>query len=100
MLYRDEIVAILKKLKLSYKEDGIILVGLFGSYAKDMQNKFSDIDIAYELDQDKLTQKYYGGFAKLLKIDSVRKELQSIFKKPVDFVPNANRNILKDIIYV
>ena len=100
MLGKDEILLALKQLKSSYKEDGIILLGLFGSYSKDMQNKFSDIDVAYEIDKDKFSQKYRGGFAKLLKIDHIRKELQSIFKKPVDLVSNSNKNILKDIIYV
>jgi len=100
VLGRDEILLTLKRLKLSYKKDGIILLGLFGSYSRDMQNKFSDIDIAYEIDKDKFAQKYRGGFAKLLKIDNVKKELQSVFKKPVDLVSNSNKNILKDIIYV
>lgn len=100
VLHKDEILLTLKKLNSSYKKDGIILLGLFGSYSRDMQNKFSDIDIVYEIDKDKFTQKFRGGFAKLLKIDNIRKELQSIFHKPVDLVSNSNKNILKDIIYV
>ena len=33
-------------------------------------------------------------------IDDIKKELQDIFKKPIDFVPNSNKNIMKDLIYV
>lgn len=100
MLSKTEILSTLKKLKLLYASDGIILLGLFGSYSKDTQTKFSDIDIAYEIDKEKFKKNYHGGFAKLLKIDDIRKELQSIFKKPVDLVSNSNKNILKDMIYV
>jgi len=52
------------------------------------------------LDYDKFSLKYKGGFAKLLKIDDIKKELQSIFKKPIDLVPNSNQSIFKDLIYV
>ena len=78
----------------------MILLGLFGSYAKDTQTKFSDIDLAYELDYDTFTSNYKGGFAKLLRIDAIKKELQSIFKTPIDLVPDTNKSILKDLIHV
>ena len=90
----------LKKLKPIYEKEGLILLGLFGSYAKNTQTKFSDIDIAYKLDYDKFSKKYIGGFSKLLRIDDIKKELQDIFKKPIDFVPDSNKVIMKDLIYV
>jgi predicted nucleotidyltransferase len=90
----------LQKLKPVYEKEGLILLGLFGSYAKDTQTKYSDIDIAYKLDYDKFSQKYTGGFAKLLRIDDIKKELQDTFKKQVDFVPDSNKAIMKDLIYV
>lgn len=97
---QTEILNQLKKLKPIYEKEGLTLLGLFGSYAKNTQTKFSDIDIAYRLDYDKFSQKYIGGFAKLLRIDDIKKELQSIFKKPIDFVPDSNKAIMKDLIYV
>jgi len=97
---QDEILKQLKKLKPTYEKEGLILLGLFGSYAKNTQTKFSDIDIAYKLDYNKFSQKYIDGFAKLLRIDDIKKELQSIFKKQVDFVPDSNKAIMKDLIYV
>jgi predicted nucleotidyltransferase len=95
-----EILNQLQKLKPIYEKEGLILLGLFGSYAKNTQTKYSDIDIAYKLDYDKFSQKYIGGFSKLLRIDDIKKELQDIFKKPIDFVPNSNKTIMKDLIYV
>ena len=97
---KSEILSKLKELKPTYEQEGLILLGLFGSYAKDTQTKFSDIDVAYELDYDKFSLKYTGGFSKLLRIDDIKKELQSIFHTPIDLVPNSNKEILKDIIYV
>jgi len=97
---KTDILIQLKDLKPKYEQDGLTIIGLFGSYAKNTQTKFSDIDIAYKLDYDKFSQKYIGGFAKLLRIDDIKKELQQIFKKEVDFVPDTNKSIMKDLIYV
>lgn len=97
---KDDILSKLKELKPTYEEEGLILLGLFGSYAKDTQTKFSDIDIAYKLDYDKFSRKYKDGFSKLLRIDDIKKELQSTFKTPIDLVPDSNKSILKDLINV
>ena len=100
MPQKNEILSKLKELKPTYEKEGLILLGLFGSYAKDTQTKFSDIDVAYKLDYDKFSLNYKGGFAKLLRIDNIKKELQSIFKAPIDLVPDSNKSILKDLINV
>ncbi len=100
MPQKSEILSKLKELKPVYEKEGLILLGLFGSYAKNTQTKFSDIDVAYSLDYDKFSLKYKGGFAKLLRIDDIKKELQSIFKTPIDLVPDSNKFILKDLINV
>ena len=97
---KNEVLSKLKELKPTYEKEGLILLGLFGSYAKNTQTKFSDIDVAYKLDYDKFSLNYKGGFAKLLRIDDIKKELQSIFKKPIDLVPDSNKSILKDLINV
>jgi predicted nucleotidyltransferase len=97
---KNEILSKLKELKPTYEKEGLILLGLFGSYAKDSQTKFSDIDIAYKLDYDKFSSKYKDGFSKLLRIDDIKKELQNTFKAPIDLVPDSNKSILKDLINV
>ncbi|NCO00621.1 MAG: nucleotidyltransferase domain-containing protein [Epsilonproteobacteria bacterium] len=100
MPQKSEILSTLKELKPTYEKEGLILLGLFGSYAKDTQTKFSDIDIAYKLDYDKFSLKYKDGFAKLLRIEDIKKELQTLFKTPIDLVPDTNKSILKDLISV
>jgi len=97
---KNEILSKLRELKPTYEKEGLILLGLFGSYAKDTQTKYSDIDIVYKMDYDKFSLKYKSGFAKLLRIDDVKKELQSIFNTPIDLVPDTNKSILKDLINV
>ncbi|WP_321311955.1 nucleotidyltransferase domain-containing protein [Halarcobacter sp.] len=97
---KEEIINKLKELKPIYQKEGLEIVGVFGSYAKDSNTDYSDIDIAYKLDYEKFSKKYIGGFSKLLRIDSIKDELQSIFKQPVDFVPDTNKEIMKDIVYV
>ena len=59
VLEQKEILSKLKKLKPTYEKEGLILLGLFGSYAKETQNSFSDIDIAYKLDYDKFSQNFF-----------------------------------------
>jgi uncharacterized protein len=100
MSTKNDILLALKQLKPLYAQEGILLLGLFGSFAKETQNDFSDIDIAYTLDYERFSMKYQDGFSKLLRIDTIRNELQNRFKTKVDFVSDTNKSILKDIIYV
>lgn len=97
---KNEILIKLKELKPVYKKEGIEILGVFGSFTNNTQTKYSDIDIAYKLDYDKFSQHYNDGFSKLLRIDSIKDELQSIFKQQVDFVPDTNKKIMKDLVYV
>ena len=97
---KEEILNKLKELKPIYQKEGLEIIGVFGSYAKGTNTKYSDIDIAYKLDYEKFSQKYTGGFSKLVRIDSIKDELKSVFKQEVDFVPDSNKKIMKDLIYV
>ena len=99
-MQKSDIISTLQKLKPLYQEEGFILLGLFGSYARGTQNRFSDIDIAYRLDYEKFSKKYKDGFSKLLRIEDIKSELQTLFKKPIDLVPDNNKAILKDLIDV
>ena len=97
---KNSILSTLKQLKPIYAKEGLVLLGLFGSYAKDTQTKFSDIDIAYKIDYDKFSSKYKDGFSKILRIDEIKKELQDAFHTRVDLVPDSNKSILKELINV
>ncbi|KAB7888938.1 nucleotidyltransferase family protein [Poseidonibacter ostreae] len=99
-MHKEEILNRLKELKPIYQKEGIEILGVFGSYAKNTNTKYSDIDIAYKLDYDKFSTRYIGGFSKVLRLDEIKEELQSIFKKEVDFVSDSNKRIIKDLIYV
>ena len=99
-MHKREILTALKELKPTYAKEGVIILGLFGSYARDEQTKFSDIDIAYKLDYDKFSTKYKDGFSKLLRLEEIKKEIQTLFKTPIDLVPDTNKSILKELINV
>lgn len=97
---KNEILIKLKELKPIYQNEGLEILGVFGSYAKETNTKYSDIDIAYKLDYDKFSKKYIGGFSKILRINEIKDELKAIFKTEVDFVSDSNKKIMKDLIYV
>ncbi len=98
---KEKIVNTLKEIKPKYQKEGIDILGLFGSYAKGTENEFSDIDIAYNLDfQKMLKQQDNNSFRVLFRLEDITKELQKLFQKKVDFVPDNNKEILKGIIYV
>lgn len=97
---KNQIINKLKEIKPNYEKEGLEIIGLFGSYARENQTSSSDIDIAYKLDYEKFSQKYIGGFAKVIRIDEIKNELKSVFNKNIDLVPDSNKKILKDIIYV
>jgi predicted nucleotidyltransferase len=97
---KEDILNKLKELKPIYQNEGLEILGVFGSYAKDENTKYSDIDIAYKLDYEKFSKKYIGGFSKLLRINEIKEELQNVLKNEVDFVPDSNKKIMKDLIYV
>ena len=97
---KEKILNKLKELKPVYQKEGFEILGVFGSYTNNTQTKYSDIDIAYKLDYEKFSKKYVDGFSKLLRIDSIKEELEIIFKKKVDLVSDSNKKILKDLTYV
>ena len=43
---KEEIINFLKDIKDAFAKKGVLMVGLFGSFAKDNENVYSDIDIA------------------------------------------------------
>lgn len=101
VLTKERILNTLKDIKPKYQKEGIEILGLFGSYARGTENEFSDIDIAYNLDfQKMLKQQDNNSFRVLFRLEDIAKELQKLFKKKVDFAPDNNKEILKGIIYV
>ena len=97
---KEEILNKLKEIKPIYEKEGLEILGIFGSYAKDTQTEYSDIDIAYKLNYKKFSEKYFGGFSKLVRIDSIKDELKMLLKKDIDLVPDNNKRVIEGIIYV
>ena len=100
MYTKENLLTMLKKLKPKYESEGILLLGLFGSYAQNKQTPFSDIDIIYHLDYEKFSQKYQDGFSKLIRLDEIKKDLENQFKTKVDFVSDNNKDLLQKALYV
>lgn len=97
---KKSLLSMLKKLKPKYESEGILLLGLFGSYAQNTQTPLSDIDILYHLDYEKFSQKYQDGFSKLIRLDEIKKDLENQFKTKVDFVSDNNKDLLQKALYV
>ena len=72
MPQKNEILSKLKELKPTYEKEGLILLGLFGSYAKDSAKESSDIDLLVEMNPE------------FKKFFSFKRELENAFGKEVD----------------
>lgn len=74
---------------------GVTKIGLFGSYAKDVANEYSDIDIVVEMEKKDFFIR-----------DTIREYIEQHLKKPVDigyfdsFRPFYRQKIEQEIIYV
>ena len=80
------------------KQFGVKFVGLFGSFARDEADEKSDIDILYEIEENKKLSMF-----KYLKLIS---ELENSFHKKIDLVrkatlkPQIKGYIYQDLVYV
>jgi len=97
------ILQYLKELKPKYAKEGLIIEGLFGSYARDDANANSDIDILIHTEA-KFTQLY--GMRSIQRLNEIRQELTNYFKTPVDLASSsgmsktAKKFILDKAIYI
>ena len=92
-------IKILKKKNKELKKDGIEVVAIFGSFAKDEADEFSDVDLAYKIEKDIFFKKYIDGFSQILKLQEIKEDLEKNFKRKVDFVP-YNKIKEDKLIYV
>jgi len=101
---RNDTIEKIKHIKKELKENGFIIDGVFGSYARNEQTKNSDIDILYHL-ENKFLEKYEG-FLGFKKLEEIKNYLRKKLNKNVDFAPidnlsnTAKKYILKEVIYV
>jgi predicted nucleotidyltransferase len=101
---KEEILNKLRQIKPKLIEDGFIIDGLFGSYARDENNDNSDVDILYHLEDSFLNNN--RGFIGFKKLDEIKSFISKDIGLKVDFAPKNNlsktaqKYILKDVIYV
>ncbi|MBN2824216.1 MAG: nucleotidyltransferase domain-containing protein [Campylobacterales bacterium] len=101
---KNEILNYLKQNKESFIQDGITILGLFGSYARDEAVSNSDIDIL--IDTNKKFLEKYRGFQAFIKLDEIKEILKQDLNKEIDIVDKQgliqhnNHYILDKAIYV
>jgi len=102
----QNITSLISNKKRQYIQEGFEIIGIFGSYARGNESKYSDVDIAYKLDFDTFDKQFKGGFSKLLRIEEIKEELQKLLHLKVDLISMTSdnvsfrKNIEKDMLYV
>lgn len=100
---KEHILDYLHEIKHELHSDGIVQLGLFGSYARGENTLYSDIDIAIQKEDGYLSHRSaYDYFEEIAKIK------QRIFKRfhrssdifDLDSTSSMKESIMKDIIYV
>lgn len=89
---RETIIRSIRHFNEKYKKSGFKLVSLSGSYARGSFDPFSDIDLTYTIDHNIFYKD--DAFAKLVKIEEIKKELEYMFRKKVDLIPANTKNYL------
>ena len=98
MITKEQAINILKEKHFKYKQQGIEIIGIFGSIAKGNQRDDSDVDVLY--DTIKGTKDLHD------KKNALREELEESFHTKVDLASRkyikdfVKDEIMKDLIYV
>jgi len=100
---KTDILTFLSTIKPSLQSQGIEKLGLFGSYAKESANEFSDIDIAFKLQSDFLRTHDVWNYFRL--IENINETIAKQFHKKVelfdlDSASSLKSAISKEVIYV
>jgi predicted nucleotidyltransferase len=101
---KTEILDYLKKHKNDYANDGVVLLGLFGSFARDEADENSDIDILIETKESFL--KKFVGFRGYTKLNEIKETISKDLQKDIDLVDKVgliqhnNDYIIEKAIYV
>jgi len=98
ILTKYEILETIKKIRPIYEKDGLVLLGLFGSYARDEATENSDVDLLYDVDN--LFLEKYRGFRSVSKVLEIQNELSAVFNTRVDLTSPSglSQNIKDDIV--
>jgi len=97
------ILEYLKEIKSELESDGISKIALFGSFSRNEQNSYSDIDIAIQKESNYLSHRNaYDYFDEINKIKTLIRKKFRRNSDVFDLESNSSMksSILKDIIYV
>jgi len=100
---KSNILDYLSEIKKELLDDGIISLALFGSFARDEQNVYSDIDIAIQKENNYLQKRTaYNYFDE---IEKIKLMIQNKFHRNSDIFDldsdsSMKENIKKDLLYV
>lgn len=104
ILTKNTILTTLKNMQPIFKQEGVNLLGLFGSYSRDEARIDSDIDILIETTPQ--FSKINRGFSAYTKLTELKSILEKTFEKNIDFtdkqglLDHNNTYILNKVIYV
>jgi predicted nucleotidyltransferase len=100
---KTDILGYLKEIKGELVEQGIKEIALFGSFARDRVDMYSDIDIAIQIQSDYLkTRSSWDYFDLIAKIKSLISQKFHITCDIFDLDSNSfmKESVMKDLIYV
>ena len=83
---KEIILNYLANVKQQYKNEGLIIKALFGSYSRDENNSDSDIDILVEATPE-FANKY--GFKAIQRINEIQAEISTALGVPVDLADST-----------
>ena len=100
---RENILSYLKEIKSELFRDGIVSVALFGSFARDEQSVYSDIDIAIQKESDYLRKRTASTY--LNEVEKIKTMIEQKFHRnsdvfDLDSDSSMKKNIKKDLLYV
>jgi len=102
-MQQKNILNYLKQIKPYYENEGFVIEGLFGSYARDEANNNSDVDILMHTTPS-FVEKY--GFSAISRLEEIKNEISQALKVPVDIASSsgmgktAKKFILDKTIYI
>jgi predicted nucleotidyltransferase len=100
---KENILEYLQEIKFELEQKGIVKIALFGSYARDKQTVYSDIDIAILKDKNYLLNNTSYSYFNL--ISFIKEKIKIKFHRNIDVfdldsTSSFNKSIEKELIYV